>query len=87
MELNFKLTKEDQMVDTRHVRDKAVILKIAAISKAVSTSVVSEENDGLWFSGGDLIGALGDAGIPKGMKSPAIFVPFSQIQWLIAENQ
>jgi hypothetical protein len=50
--------------------------------------VVNEENDGLWFSDGDVIGALVDAGIPRaGMKAPAIFVPFSQIQWLIAENQ
>lgn len=75
------------MVDTRHLRNKTVILNFPAISKAVSTSVVNEENDGLWFSGGGLIGALADAGIPAGMKTPAIFVPFSQIQWLIAENQ
>jgi hypothetical protein len=75
------------MVDTRHLRNKTVILKFPAISKAVSTSVVNEENDGLWFSDGDMIGALVDAGIPAGMKAPAIFVPFSQIQWLIAENQ
>jgi hypothetical protein len=75
------------MVDTRHLHDKKIILKIAATSKAVDTSVVNEENDGLWFSGGGLIGALAGAGIPVGMKAPAIFVPFSQIQWLIAENQ
>jgi hypothetical protein len=75
------------MVDTRQLRNKTVILKFAAISKAVSTSVVSEENDGLWFSDGGLIGALADSGIPAGMKAPAIFVPFSQIQWLIAVNQ
>lgn len=74
------------MVDTRHLRNKTVILKFAAISKAVSTSVVNEENDGLWFSDGGLIGALVDAGIPAGIKAPAIFVPFCQIQWLIAEN-
>ncbi len=75
------------MTDMKHLRNKTVILKIAPISKAVSTGVVSEESDGLWFSGGGLIGALADAGIPVGMKAPAIFVPFSQIQWLIAENQ
>ena len=74
------------MPDTRHLRNKTVILKTAAISKAVSTSVVSEESDGLWFSGVGLIGALADAGIPSGLKTPAVFVPFSQIQWLIAEN-
>jgi len=75
------------MPDTRHLRNKTVILKTAGIIKAVSTSVVSEESDGLWFSGGGgLIGALADAGIPTGLKTPVVFVPFSQIQWLIAEN-
>jgi hypothetical protein len=74
------------MVDTAHLRNKTVILKIAGIINAVSTSVVSEEREGLWFSGVGLIAALADAGIPSGLKTPAVFVPFSQIQWLIAEN-
>ena len=68
------------MVDTRHLRNKTVILMFPAISRAVSTCVVNEENDGLWFSDGGLIGALVDAGIPAGIKAPAIFVPFCQIQ-------
>ncbi len=75
------------MLDTKHLRNKTVILKIVATSKAASTTVVSEDSDGLWFSGGGLVGALADAGTPTGMKSAAIFVPFAQIQWLIAENE
>jgi hypothetical protein len=75
------------MQDTRHLQDKTVILKMAGVTKAVSTSVVHVELDGLWFSGGSLLGEMVQAEIPRqGMKSPAVFVPFSQIQYLIAES-
>jgi len=41
------------------------------------------ETQGLWFSGGGLIGQLAQAGLPVGIPSPLIFVPFSQIEYLM----
>ena len=77
------------MPDTRHLRTKTVILKMAGANRAVSTEVVNEEEDGLWFSGGELIGELREAfrTIPQTMKNPAVFVPFSQIQFLTVDGE
>jgi hypothetical protein len=75
------------MPSTKQLRNSPVILKMTGANRAFSTSVIAEEPDGLWFSGGGLIGELAQAGLPVGMKSPAVFLPFSQIQWLMTENQ
>jgi hypothetical protein len=71
------------MPDVKNLREKTVILKIAGTNAAVSTTVMSEDSHGLWFAGGGLIGELAQAGMPTGISSPIIFVPFSQIQYLI----
>jgi hypothetical protein len=74
------------MPETKDLRNKTVILKMAGPYRAVSTNVVHEEENGLWFSGGGLLGELTEAGIPEGVRSPVVFVPFPQIHYLIAEN-
>jgi hypothetical protein len=71
------------MPDIKNLREKTVILKIAGTNAAVSTTVMSEDTQGLWFSGGGLIGQLAQAGLPVGIPSPLIFVPFSQIEYLM----
>jgi hypothetical protein len=75
------------MIDLGHLRNRPIILKMTGISKAIKADVVCEEKEGVWFSGDALMGQLAEAGLPVAMKCPAIFVPLSQIQWLIAENQ
>jgi hypothetical protein len=71
------------MPSVKNLSEKTVILKIAGANAPVSTTVISEDTQGLWFSGGGLIGQLAQAGMPTGFASPIIFVPFSQIQYLI----
>ena len=65
-----------------------MILKMAAANRAVSAEVVNEEEDGLWFSSEALFGELGGTyqAIP-GMKSPSVFVPFSQVHFLIVDGR
>ena len=46
------------MPDLGHLREKTVILKMTGASRAVSTKVVSEEEDGLWFASDALFGEL-----------------------------
>ena len=75
------------MPDIKNLREKTVILKIAGTNAAVGTKVVSEDNHGLWFSGGGLIGQLAQAGMPAGISSPLIFVPFSQIEYLMVSAE
>jgi hypothetical protein len=75
------------MPSTKQLRNSPVILKMTGANRAFSTSVIAEEPDGLWFSGGGLIGELAQGSLPVEMKSPTVFLPFSQIQWLMTENQ
>jgi hypothetical protein len=60
---------------------------MTGMSRAIKADVVCEEKEGVWFSGEALMSVLAETGLPVTMKTPAIFVPLSQIQWLIAENQ
>ena len=76
------------MADLKHLRTKTVILKMAGANRAVSTEVVNEEEDGLWFSSDALFGELrGTYPAIPGMKSPAVFVPVSQVQFLIVDGE
>jgi hypothetical protein len=43
------------MPDVKNLREKTVILKIVGANASVSTNVISEDTQGLWFSGGGLI--------------------------------
>jgi hypothetical protein len=75
------------MIDLGHLRNRPIILKMTGMSRAIKADVVCEEKEGVWFSGEALMSVLVETGLPVAMKTPAIFVPLSQIQWLIAENQ
>jgi hypothetical protein len=75
------------MPSTKQLRNCPVVLKMTGANRAFATSVIAEESDGLWFSGGGLMGELAQVDLPVGMKSPTVFLPFSQIQWLMTENQ
>jgi hypothetical protein len=75
------------MIDLGHLRNRPIILKMTGMSRAIKADVVCEEKEGVWFSGEALMSVLAETELPVAMKTPAIFVPLSQIQWLIAENQ
>lgn len=76
------------MVDKAHLQGKNVGVRISALPKAVPATVSFVESDGIWLVGQDLVGALSSfgGGMPVGIKTAAVFVPFSQILWLIAAN-
>jgi hypothetical protein len=75
------------MIDLGHLRNRSIILKMTGMSRAIKADVVCEEKEGVWLSGEALMSVLAETGLPVAMKTPAIFVPLSQIQWLIEENQ
>jgi len=83
----YACSKEAPMIDLGHLRNRPIILKMTGMSRAIKADVVCEEKEGVWFSGEALMSVLVETGLPVAMKTPAIFVPLSQIQWLIAENQ
>jgi len=77
------------MIDKAHLRDKTVIVRITGAARMLTAVVLYVENDGIWLTGGDFVAQLaaGAGGLPVGLKSPAIYVPFSQLVLLIASNE
>lgn len=75
------------MVDLKHLRNKTIVIKIGAMPTAISGFVVNEESEGLWIGGSDFVAEIGKTtSLPMGIKTPAFFVPFAQIQWLMASQ-
>lgn len=72
--------------------DKVVMMKLSFLSRACSAKIASLDQNGLWFSGGDLLAVLEkelpDQHAPQGagfrQTFPHLFVPFDQIQWIAA---
>ena len=63
---------------------KQVIMKISGATP-VAAKVVAVDNDGFWFSGKELIDALlAKRGAPSYLKTPAIYVPISHLDWIVA---
>jgi hypothetical protein len=77
------------MMDKAHLRDKTVMLRMVAANRTLSAVVSHVEDDGIWLLGGDFVNQLAAAtgGLPAGRKSAAVYVPFSQIVWMIAPNE
>jgi len=77
------------MIEKAHLQSKNVVVKISSLPNAMPATVSLVENDGIWFLSSDLVAALAKAmgGLPSGIKTPATYVPFSQILWLIAPNE
>jgi len=77
------------MINKAMLQNKQVIVRIVDVEKPIRTTVSYVEEDGFWFISGDIgyglqlgITAPGDS-----LPSPAVFVPTSQILWLIASNE
>jgi len=76
------------MVDKTRLRDRTVIVRIAGVNTTLTATVSYVENDGLWLIGSEIVANLSKAtgGLPLGITTPAVYVPFSQLLWLIAPN-
>jgi hypothetical protein len=77
------------MIDKAHLQGKTIAVRISSLDRAVSATVSYMEQDGIWFVGSEVVGQVttNGGGMPLGLKTPAVYVPFSQIRWLAAENQ
>jgi hypothetical protein len=75
------------MIDKAHLQGKTIGIKVDNLPVAVPATVSLVEQDGLWLLSRDLVTQLAKSGgVPVGLKTPAVYVPFSQVSWLIAEN-
>jgi hypothetical protein len=77
------------MIDKAHLQGKTIGIKVDSLAVAVPATVSLVEQDGLWLVSDNLTAHLakGGGGLPVGLKTPAVYVPFSQVSWLIAENK
>ncbi len=75
------------MIDKAHLRDKAVYFKPDSFPKPLRGIVTYVENDGIWFQSDDLAAEIALLSSPADVKSPAIFVPFQHLSWLLAANE
>jgi hypothetical protein len=77
------------MIDKAHLQGKNVGVRISSLPVAVPATVSFVEQDGIWLVGQDLVNHLtkSGGGMPVGGKAPAVYVPFSQILWLVAPNE
>lgn len=76
------------MIDKAHLQNKNVGVRLSCLPRAVQATVSFVEQDGLWLIGQDLLTGLSSqgGGMPLGVKTAAVYVPFAHILWLVAEN-
>jgi hypothetical protein len=75
------------MLDGQHLRSKDVILKMVGLRKAINASIELVEPDGFWFVGEDFVKELSKDGLNVGMKTPVVYVPNAQIEYLIGSQE
>jgi hypothetical protein len=82
--------EEQSMIDKEHLRGQDVVFLISGTNRPLQSRVVYVETDGIWLDGDKIVDrlttAIGGAMELAGIKTPVVFIPFSQIQWLIASN-
>lgn len=77
------------MIDLNQLIDKTIVLKATGFPHAISGTVVNVESVGLWISTQELPSEVSKAGvlIQKAIKNAALFVPFSQLLFLVAAQE
>jgi hypothetical protein len=76
------------MITKAILQNKQVIVRMIGVEESIKTTVSYVEDDGFWFIFGDIGHGLrfGVSGPGDSLPNPAVFVPTSQILWLIASN-
>jgi hypothetical protein len=76
------------MIDLQAVRDKTVVVKVAGFPP-ISATVVNIETAGIWILSQELPSELAQAGasVKSVIKKPVVFIPFSQILFLVATQE
>ncbi len=77
------------MIDLHALRDKTVVLKITGFPHPITATVVNVEISGIWILTQELPPELAQAGalIQAGARKPVVFVPFSQVLYLVATQE
>jgi hypothetical protein len=73
--------------ELKNLLDKQIHLKLASMPKPLACTVSSIESVGLWVSGAPILQAVVQAGAGGApIQNPVIFVPFENIEWLLAAS-
>ena len=77
------------MIDLHALRDKTVVIKVAGFPHTITAKVVNIEIAGIWILTQELPSELAQAGalIKTEMRKPVVFVPYSQILFLVATQE
>jgi hypothetical protein len=77
------------MIDLHALRDKTVVVKVTGFPHTISATVVNIETAGIWLLSQELPSELAQAGalIKTVIKKPVVFIPFSQILFLVATQE
>jgi hypothetical protein len=66
--------------------NEQVHLKLASMPKPLACKVCHIETIGIWVSGSPILQAVVQSGTgPAPMKTPMIFVPHHNIEWILAD--
>ena len=74
------------MIDLHALRDKTVVIKVTGFPHTISATVVNIETAGIWIHTQELPSELAQAGalIETETRKPVVFVPYSQLLFLVA---
>lgn len=62
-------------------------LKLVSMPKPLACKVSHIETGGIWVTGSPILEAVVHSGIgPAPIKNPVIFVPFHNIEWILADS-
>ena len=68
--------------------NKTVIVKVSLFTRAFSGTITAADDTGFCLVSNDLNAALGEvtAGAMATMDAPCVYLPFSQLEWLISSQ-
>jgi len=76
------------MIDLGHLENRRIIIKLPNMRAAMAGTVVKIEKErGLWIMDNALERSLQEFGFPAVLEKPALFVPFSSLEWLVAASE
>jgi len=76
------------MITIRSLETKQVVIKLSSMTTAITGTVTKVEQDhGFWIMDSGLEKSLREFGFPAVLAKPALFVPFSSLDFLVAASE
>jgi hypothetical protein len=68
--------------------NRTVIVKVALFTRAFSGTITAVDDTGFCFVSNDMNAALREltAGAMNNMDAPSVYLPFSQLEWLVSSQ-